>query len=305
MKHLIVGPTGHGVTAYALSLADALGTAPGDVIREESFGDAALPDGPLHVTFTDHLFGPTPDAAVDALLDRVGGRPFSVSLHDIPQPEEGAGRFARRCPAYRRLADAAALAVVNSEHEASFFPKAGSRVAVIRLPIPHPATDAPFDPVPGTVGVLGYLYPGKGHEDLIRALAGTGRTLRFLGSVSAGHEEWAAGLAEHAEITGWLSDAELAREMARIEVPVCAHRHFSASGSLMTWLGAGRTVLASDSPYTREIDRWLPGRITLVPGGRWREAVENFEPRVVDPPRHGWDEVARAWRGEWSRCALN
>lgn len=302
MRHLITGPSGHGVTAYALALAGQLG-AEAEVIREDTFGASELPPGPIHVTFTDHLFGPSPGAAVDALLARLGTRPFSVSLHDVPQPEEGSDRFARRSPAYRRLADAAVLAVVNSEHEASFF-GTGRTPAVIRLPIPAPAVAAPFDPVPGTVGVLGYLYPGKGHEDLIAELEGSGRTLRFLGSVSAGHEEWAETLTGHAEITGWLSDAELAREMARIEVPVCAHRHFSASGSLMAWLGAGRTVLASDSPYTREIDRWLPGRITLVGPGGWREAVEGFEPLVVEPPRYGWAEVAQAWRREWSACGL-
>ena len=42
-------------------------------------------------------------------------------------------------------------------------------------------------------------------------------------------------------------------------MPVCPHRHFSASGSLMTWLGAGRKVLVTDSDYAREIDAWLPG----------------------------------------------
>ncbi|WP_115685986.1 glycosyltransferase family 1 protein [Corynebacterium senegalense] len=307
MIHLIVGPDGHGVTAYARSLAGELGA---EVVREETFADTALPDGPVHVTFTDHLFGTTPDAAVDALLARLGNRPFSLSLHDIPQPEEGSERFARRAPAYRRLTAAATLAAVNSEHEASFFGAVdafdglATPVSVIRLPIPRVDAPAPFAPEPNTVGILGFIYPGKGHEDLIAALRGTGYRLRFLGGVSAGHEEWAAGLAEHAEITGWLSDADLAREMARTAIPVCAHRHFSASGSLMTWLGAGRTVLASDSPYTREIDRWLPGRITLVRDGAWREAVDTFEPRVLEPPSWGWADVAAAWKKEWAACGL-
>ncbi|SDR75333.1 glycosyltransferase family 1 protein [Corynebacterium timonense] len=294
MKHLIVGPPEHGVTSYALSLARAVGA------ETCSVGD--LPEGPVHVTFTDHLFGPTPNAAADALLECLAGRDFSLSLHDIPQPEEGAARFARRAPAYRRLAAAATLAAVNSEHEARFFDTPDTPVSVIRLPIP--TVRSPFDPEPGTVGILGYLYPGKGHEDLVAALSGTGYRLRFLGSVSSGHEAWARELELHAEITGWLSEADLAREMGRTQVPVCAHRHFSASGSLMTWLGAGRTVLASDTAYTREIDRWLPGRITLVPDGAWREAIDGFEPRVVEPPRYGWAEVAAAWQREWAACGL-
>ena len=107
MNHLIVGPGGHGVTEYALGLARATNAA--SVIREETFGSAPLPEGPIHVTFTDHLFGDT----AETLLARLGDRPFSVSLHDIPQPEEGEGRYARRAEIYRTLASAADVAVVN------------------------------------------------------------------------------------------------------------------------------------------------------------------------------------------------
>jgi len=286
MKHLIVGPAGHGVTEYALGLARATGA---EVIREETFGDTPL-NGPVHVTFTDHLFGDT----AELLLARIDG-PLSVSLHDIPQPEEGAERYARRAGVYRELVEKADVAVVNSEHEASFFDAAPT---VIRLPIP--VIDSPFAPEPGSVGVLGFLYPGKGHEDLIAALPD--RRLRFLGAVSKGHETWAENL--DAEITGWLSDAQLAAEMGRIAVPVCPHRHFSASGSLMAWLGAGRTVLVRDSAYAREIDAWLPGRVTLVADGGWRDAVDRHVPEQLDPPRYGWAEVAERWEETWRLAGL-
>ncbi|MCT1452720.1 glycosyltransferase family 1 protein [Corynebacterium sp. p3-SID1145] len=309
--HLVVGPDGHGVTEYALALA-AVTDAP--VIREEEFSSAPLPAGFIHTTFTDHLFGPSPDAAVDDLLARAGQRRLSISFHDIPQPEEGEERFARRAPAYLRLASACAesggVAVTNSDHEAHFFRSRGVDVSVVRLPIPR--VESTYAPEPGTVGVLGFLYPGKGYEDVIDALAGTDYRLRFLGSVSPGHEKWADGLLHRAdaadlsaEITGWLTDDELAAEMGRIAVPVCAHKHFSASGSLMTWLGAGRRVLATDSDYTREIGAWLPGRITLVdpsaPGG-WAAAVNTFtESGPTDPPSWAWDDVAAQWIELWKR----
>ena len=90
MKHLIVGPEGHGVTAYALQLAAALGVGERGIIREETFTHAPLADSPIHVTFTDHLFGTQPLAAVEALLSRLGGRPASVSFHDVPQPRRAA-----------------------------------------------------------------------------------------------------------------------------------------------------------------------------------------------------------------------
>lgn len=297
MNHLIVGPDGHGVTEYALGLARATNAT--SVIREETFGSAPLPEGPIHVTFTDHLFGDT----AETLLARLGDRPFSVSLHDIPQPEEGEGRYARRAEIYRTLASAADVAVVNSEHEARFFSAGASAPAVIRLPIP--VIHAPFAPEDGTVGVLGFLYPGKGHEDLVAALPEA--TLRFLGAVSAGHEEWADRLVasgRNVELTGWLTDDELAGEIGRIAVPVCPHRHFSASGSLMTWLGAGRRVLVTDSDYAREIDAWLPGRVTLVEEGGWRDAVEKHVPEQLDPPRYGWSEVANLWEEAWHSAGL-
>lgn len=311
--HLVVGPDGHGVTEYALALA-AVADAP--AIREEEFSSAPLPAGFIHTTFTDHLFGPSPDEAVGSLLTRVGGRALSVSFHDIPQPEEGEERFARRAPAYLRLAqaclDSGGVAVTNSDHEAHFFRSRGVDVSVVRLPIPR--IDSSFAPEPGTVGVLGFLYPGKGYETLIDDLAGTDYRLRFLGSVSSGHENWAEGLLRRAadagldaEITGWLTDDELAAEMGCIAVPVCAHKHFSASGSLMTWLGAGRHVLATDSDYTREIDAWLPGRITLVDPaatGGWRAAVDAFsEPGPADPPSWTWDDVAAQWQTLWETRA--
>lgn len=301
MKHLVVGPEGHGVTVYAENLAAAVGA---EVIRMEEFDptETPHPNEPVHITFTDHLFGANPDEAVRAVLNYIADRPFSLSLHDIPQPQEGQERFAKRRAAYEKLAAAATLVTVNSHSEAAFFDGTATNPLIIRLPIPR--IDSPFRPEPGTVGILGFIYPGKGHEELITALAGTDYQLRFLGGVSIGHEEWAHSLAEHAEITGWLTDEELAEEAGKIEIPVCAHRHYSASGSLMTWLGAGRNVLASDSPYTREISDWLPGRITLVQPGSWQEAIAAFNPRQMDPPNYGWAEVAEKWRNAWVQAGL-
>ncbi|MDO5513150.1 glycosyltransferase, partial [Corynebacterium sp.] len=299
--HLIVGPDGHGVTEYARALASH---SPGSVLIDVG----PLPPGPVHVTFTDHLFGDTPDAAVEAVLARCAGHPLSVSLHDIPQEAEGAARFARRSGAYRHLAAAADLAVVNSRHEAAFFDH-----DLPVLPLAVPAIDSPYDPVPATVGILGFIYPGKGHDDLLRAAAGTGLRVRALGGVSDGHADWARHLRDLAEelgvefeITGWLSDAELAVEMGRIAIPVCAHRHYSASGSLMAWVGAGRRVLVSDSPYTREMaERW-PGIEVVTDLGAGLRAFRPAPPA----PAAGWDwpELADAWvtlwRGLWPRVSV-
>ena len=57
--HLVVGPDGHGVTEYSFSLAAA---TKAEVLREAEFSNAELPDGFIHTTFTDHLFGDSPAA---------------------------------------------------------------------------------------------------------------------------------------------------------------------------------------------------------------------------------------------------
>ncbi len=296
LTHVAVGPEEHGVTEYALALHRATG---GRLVRDLS----DLPNtGPVHVTFTDHLYGRSPEDAVDAVLGAVGDRPLSLSLHDIPQPEEGDERFARRARAYRRLARSADLVVCNSRHEVSFFRGhlPDDRVQVIHLPLPR-APRLPVQPEPGTVGILGFIYPGKGHRVVLDA-AGDLR-VRALGGFSEGHEDMdLAGM----EITGYLDEGQLWREMARIAVPVCAHRHFSASGSLMMWLATGRRVLVADSVYTREIAEMWPAQI--VPVTDWPSALAEAaaDPGFAAPPaaasrrRWGWAEVATRWQELWA-----
>lgn len=280
LTHLIAGPAEHGVTEYARLLAENTG-----------HGD----DGPVHVTFTDHLFGPTPDEAVDALLAELDGRRFSVSFHDVPQEGEGAERFARRAGAYQRLAAAADLAVTNSHHEAAFF---DAEVEVIPLPLPT-APRLDIEPEPGTVGVLGFIYPGKGHSVVAEA-AGDLR-VRALGGFSAGHEDMEL---PGVEVTGYLSEEDLWAEMARIAVPVCPHLHVSASGSMMRWLAAGRRVLVADSTYAREVAEQFPDQVRLVQDWATDIAAAAADPdfsRTIElPVTWGWPEVATRWQELWA-----
>ena len=295
LTHLIAGPEEHGVSEYALALQAHTG---GRVARPGE----ELAAGPVHVTFTDHLFGPDPDAAVTAVLAQVDERPLSVSFHDVPQPQEGEGRFARRARAYVRLAAAAELAVVNSRHEAGFFTAAGIDVEVVHLPLPT-APARKTAPQPGSVGILGFIYPGKGHADVLAAVPEL--PVRALGGFSAGHERLAEELSD-LEVTGYLPEQQLWEEMSRIQVPVCAHRHFSASGSLMRWIAAGRRVLVPDSAYTREIADLWPGQIVLVDD--WRQAIlaaaeePEFAEPVAAPADWGWVEVSRRWRELWDEA---
>lgn len=90
VEHILAGSPAHGVIRFGRHLHQALGRG---LVREAAT-PAQLPAPAakaelVHISFTDHLFGPDPHAAVDTVLRLAAGRPLSLSLHDIPQPGEG------------------------------------------------------------------------------------------------------------------------------------------------------------------------------------------------------------------------
>lgn len=346
--HLVVGPQAHGVVRHGLGLLDAAGASgTGELahrlVRAESVG--ALGAGPirtaeqapaavLHVSFTDALFGTDPEAAAEEVLRLRGSHLLSVGPHDVPQPQEGVQRFERRSRAYARLLRDADLVIAHSQHEAGQLrelidgqsrTQAGTQieaqsavpVRVIPLPLeapapgPHarPGTDGQGAP---SVGVLGFVYPGKGFEDVIDQ-APAGSQVRAIGGIAAGHDADAAALAERAahrgvsfEITGYVPEEELAAQLAAVDVPVCPHRHVSASGSLNTWIAHGRVPVVVDGPYMREIDERWPGRVLRCDRDRLGESLRELlaEPArtraAQPPPSWGWPQVAAAYEAAWT-----
>ena len=284
---LVVGPDGHGVTREAGAQQAALrATAPGPVhlIRRTGVPDvgelrAALheaPPGPVLVHVTDRLFGTTPEEAADVVVALAQDRPLVVTLHDLPQASDGPSNAPRRARAYRRMAEAAAAVVVASSHEARLLAACGADVpcVVVPLPVPDlrtaPAAD-PSAPLRG-VAVLGYLYPGKGHEAVVAALdvlpAGVGLTA--WGRPSDGHQDLVGALTDRARaldrpctVTGFVPDAELPGLLRSAVLPVAPHAHLSASGSINAWIGAGRRPLVPRSEYTAELDERSPGCVRV------------------------------------------
>jgi hypothetical protein len=113
-----------------------------------------------------------------------------------------------------------------------------------------------------TLGVLGFVYPGKGHDDVIAAAAAHPDRPGVVaaGAVADGHDDLAADLAETAAaagvgwtVTGSLSPAGLAAAAAAVDVPLVPGRAVSASGSLLAWLAHGRRPLVADGAYAREV----------------------------------------------------
>lgn len=266
---LTPGAPRHGVVRHARELAETVGERLGRTVPLEV--GQPLGGGPLHLHFTDRIWGADPAAAaarVEAL-----GVPFTVTFHDLPQASDGPRNLPRRIDAYRRVARAARAVACSSHHEAALLRDVvGVEAEPLVVPlwvIPRaPAHERP--PAVDEVALLGFVYPGKGHAEAIAAAAGTGLSVTALGRAADGHEADVAALTRAAaargvrfEVTGYLDEAELLARCRRAAVPLAAHAHVSGSGSVGSWIGASRRPLVPDTRYSREIAALRPGTVTL------------------------------------------
>ncbi|MBW0254772.1 hypothetical protein [Cellulomonas sp. PS-H5] len=294
---LLTGPPRHGVVRYAGDLAAHVRALDADapVLRVEDPTDlpaAAAGLGRAHLHVTDRLLGPSPDAAADVVERLAAACRLTVTLHDVPQESDGPRNLPRRTAAYARVAAAAAGVAVNSRHEALLLAEHGvladGRAQVV--PLGAAAAGAAAAPAPQGAGaplvalVAGFLYPGKGHDDVVRAVADAADLLRAagtppgevavvaVGGPSAGHEDEVDRLRALAEgrgvalrVTGGLDDDAFHEALRGPGVPVAAHRHLSASRTLLDWGEAGRRPLVVDSRYAREMADLRPGTLALYP----------------------------------------
>lgn len=303
---LVVGPAEHGVTAAALAQWGILQQDPDvQLVRREGRPDledvlrelGGLPPGPVLVHVTDRLFGRDADEAAAFVEGLAAARSLLLTLHDLPQPSDGPLNHPRRARAYRRTAEAATAVVVASRHEVRLLAACGvsRRVEVVPLPVPRFAPSPAVDPwtQPRAVAVLGFLYPGKGHEQVVDALddlpAGVG--LLALGRPSDGHEDLVAQLRRRAhakgrsvEVTGYVPDAELPALLRSAVIPVAPHEHLSASGSINSWIGAGRRPLVPRSDYVAELLERSPDCVRVY---------DDLAPALAEvwaKPELGWAE---------------
>lgn len=294
--HVVPGPEQHGVTRHALDLlarnglrehsSQRLFTEGAPAADEAASTLAQLPDADLlHLHLTDHLLAPTAGECADlvaALMDR---RPVSLTLHDLPQPADGPGRYERRRGAYATMAARARGVVVASRHErdlllAALDAEGLSAPPIEIIPLPIEAPDAPqATGLPDSSGptdtarnlvVFGYLYPGKGHAAALEALADLPVDVGLLavGQVSDGHDDLVDELRTRADelgrrftVTGFVDDAEIISVLQAAAVPVAPHRHISASGSIGSWLSAGRRPLVPAGGYVDELAERAPGAL--------------------------------------------
>lgn len=315
----------HGVALLARQIAEAVGSIGATSVLDarEADGRSELPDR-IHAHFTDRLWGGAPESAAARFAALAARTRLTVTLHDIPQPSDGERNRARRTEAYQRVVDAAAGVVVNSHHEAALLAEAGIRADATVIPLPVDRMPGGADPqrLDGSAAVLGFFYPGKGHAEVVEALAGLRDAgepgpfrMRSLGGISPGHESEmndlisaAAARGVEVEVSGYLGDDALLMGCREVSVPVVAHRHFSASGSLGSWLAAGRRPLVVDSRYVREMAELRPGTLTIVEEGPGSLAdaivVALADPATTILPAErgvgpGLADVARAYLDWW------
>ena len=325
---VIVGPDEHGVTRHAGAVAAATGVR---VARHTDWTGAVEAScrraSVVHWHFTDRLFGD--DVATAAGHFAALAAPLSVrhvvSLHDVPAGGRST-RQARRVAAYRRVAALADVVVVASDHEHRRLLRAGVDAPVVVIPLPvlplGEKTGAGAPPARRhgrcrAVGVLGFVYPGKGHGEVIAATAGLPDDVEVvaLGCASPGHDELvrclrvaAATAGRSFRLTGFLDDEALAGAAATVAVPVVAARAVSASASLGTWLSAGRRPIAVRNGFVAELAARDPELVTICEPDELGAAIR----RGLAEPRSTWrtspvpreltmDAVAGAHRSLYER----
>ena len=325
VRYLAVGPERHGVTRLALARPPVGARVP---VGAGPVPAPADPAGVTHLHVTDHLLGDSPAGAARRFAALAAQGPCTVTLHDLPQPSDGDGRFERRADGYRAIVHEAAGVVVSSEHERDLLHRCGirpARLAVIPLPLDEAPSAAPPPPGPRRahgpreIGMLGYVYPGKGHDEALGVLhhlpPDVGLTV--LGTPSPGHQHLvdelhasAAASGRRLRVSGWLPDEDLAAAARTVDVPVAWHRHISASGSIGSWLAAGRRPVVPVHPWTVELERRCPGALLLAddlstavraclddPAQTWLAPGTRLGPTAPEVAAR-YDDLLSAWAGE-------
>ena len=124
------------------------------------------------------------------------------------------------------------------------------------------------------VTLLGFVYGRKGHryaveavphlpEDIVMVYAGgpvAGRS--FVHDLALAKAE-ELGLGDRFRITGYLSEEDLETWIAATHLAILPFTDLSASGSMSSWIAAGKPMLVSDLPSVREYEPRAPGALHL------------------------------------------
>lgn len=124
------------------------------------------------------------------------------------------------------------------------------------------------------VTLLGFVYGRKGHrfaveavpllpEDVVMVYAGGPVAGRSYVHDLALRKAQELRLGDRFRITGYLPEEDLETWMAATHLAILPFTDLSASGSLSSWISAGKPMLVSDLPGFREYARLAPGALNL------------------------------------------
>ena len=233
-----------------------------------------------------------------SLWDRLGYRLFARSADIVVSHSATALEDAAR--AYRVPAGNSLIMPRGAMHEA--YPRARPREAVLR--------ELGLDPTLPMISCLGRIREYKGLDLACAAVQRmNGRVqLAVAGPVHAGFD--VGGLREAiARVPGailiprQLSDQEFADLMAASDAAFLPYRNVTGSAVLLTAIGFGRPVIATDLPYFREVLAPEPEAGALVDSsdpGLWAQAIDAFFAQPLDSrrqaafrlaDRYSWDRV--------------
>lgn len=120
------------------------------------------------------------------------------------------------------------------------------------------------------ITLLGFIYRGKGHDLLVKALAKLPPHYQVVFAGGLGHADFLQEVMDSAKtlevvdrirVTGYLAEADQELYLAATHLAVCPFETTSASGSLCTWISANKPILAFDLPQIAEYNRLQPGAI--------------------------------------------
>jgi glycosyltransferase involved in cell wall biosynthesis len=238
-----------------------------------------------------------------------------------------ASKLARLARRERRVwSSAAAYVTITRALAGELTERFGPRERVFVVPdgtSDASVTAAPAPPPPPAGGIVagyaGHLYPWKGVDVLIRALA---LTPDLRGLIVGGHpgetdrarvEQLARdlGLADRVTFTGLVAPADVAGHLARAAILVLPNtasaisERYTSPLKLFEYLALGRPIVASDLPAIREVVG--PGEAVLVPPGDPRALAAALTDLAADPARAA--SLAAAGRAlapqyTWSARAL-
>jgi len=264
------------------------------------------------VLFESHGYSPVVALERPAALS--GGR--TASARKLRRLTRREARVWKRAAGYVTL-----TRVHQQELEDRFGPRSNSAVVPDGASVHASRRNAPAPTGPFTVTYAGHLYPWKGVDVLVRAIAELpDARLRIVGGQPGEHDHVrldelarAIGVHERVTFTGWLSPASVASELAQAHVLALPNtrtlvsERYTSPLKLFEYLAAGRPIVASNLHALGEVLRDNENALLVEPGSpdAFAAAIRGLKDDTAlasrlatqafdDATHYGWD--ARAER---------